>query len=141
MIGQPEEEGASLGGWKESFLSNLGDGLEVYFKLKKQMTPNVEPPAVRKVRTALRSLVFGSGACGAGGGGCLVAVTRRPAAAIRQELKRRVEAVGLQVQGEQEEMLQVDGGGEKSSSVRFFHVGIDEEGTVINGTENTRLGY
>ncbi|XP_061532357.1 L-fucose kinase isoform X2 [Phycodurus eques] len=60
-------------------LSSLGRCLDRSWRHKKRMAPGCEPASVRVMMEALRPLVLGQSLAGAGGGGFLCLLTRRPA--------------------------------------------------------------
>ncbi|XP_053558225.1 L-fucose kinase [Bombina bombina] len=59
-------------------LPQLGHCLTQYWKQKKRMAPGCEPAAVRRIMDALEPYVYGQSLAGAGGGGFLYILTKKP---------------------------------------------------------------
>ena len=59
-------------------LAALGAALDAYWAAKKRMADGAEPGFIRKMIAALRPHIHGAALCGAGGGGFLALVTKRP---------------------------------------------------------------
>nr|XP_014347917.1 PREDICTED: L-fucose kinase [Latimeria chalumnae] len=62
----------------EGDLPRIGQCLERYWQQKKCMAPGCEPQAVRRMMRALQPHVYGQSLAGAGGGGFLYLLTRKP---------------------------------------------------------------
>ncbi|XP_078400065.1 L-fucose kinase isoform X2 [Cetorhinus maximus] len=59
-------------------LSQIGQCLNTYWQQKKYMAPGCEPSAVRQIMAVLRPHVHGQSLAGAGGGGFLYLLTKKP---------------------------------------------------------------
>lgn len=79
--------------FRQGSLPLLGQCLTVYWKQKKLMAPGCEPLAVRRMMDVLAPHVHGQSLAGAGGGGFLYVLTKKP----RQ--KEAVEAVLAKTEG------------------------------------------
>ncbi|XP_032983432.1 L-fucose kinase isoform X3 [Rhinolophus ferrumequinum] len=79
--------------FRQGSLPLLGQCLTVYWKQKKLMAPGCEPLAVRRMMDVLAPQVHGQSLAGAGGGGFLYLLTKKP----RQ--KEAVEAVLAKTEG------------------------------------------
>ncbi|XP_078688390.1 L-fucose kinase-like isoform X1 [Branchiostoma floridae x Branchiostoma belcheri] len=64
--------------FREGDLGTVGACMDRYWEQKKKMAPGCEPVAVRKMMTALRPHVYGQVLAGAGGGGFMCVLTKKP---------------------------------------------------------------
>uniref|UniRef100_UPI00398EB101 L-fucose kinase isoform X2 n=1 Tax=Pristiophorus japonicus TaxID=55135 RepID=UPI00398EB101 len=74
----------------EGDLSRIGQCLNTYWQQKKSMAPGCEPSAVRQMMAVLQPHVHGQSLAGAGGGGFLYLLTRKPRQ--KEEIERILRA-------------------------------------------------